>query len=61
MGPCMIANRVASTETTLKIHNEYNDIFTGIGFFKGTFYLQVKDYAKPYQVPLWCVGYALQE
>ena len=36
-------------------------MFTGIGCFKGTFSIQVKDDAKPYLVPLRHVAYALQE
>ena len=29
------ANRVEGAETTPKIHDEYSDVFTGIGCFKG--------------------------
>ena len=48
----MEAYRGVSVETTLKIHDEYSDVFTGIGCFKGTFSLQVKDDVKAYQVQL---------
>ena len=54
----MEANRVASVETTFKIQNEYSYVFTGIGCFKGTFSLQVKDAVKPYQAPPNCIAYA---
>ena len=46
---------------TQKIHNSYNDVFNGIGCFKGTFLLQLKPDSKPYQVPPRCVAYALQK
>ena len=60
-GPDIEVNRVESVETTQKMRNEYSNRFTGIGWFKCTFSLQVKDSAKPYQVPNKCVVYALQE
>ena len=46
----MVADRVASAETMMKINNEFIDVFIGFGNFKGTFYfyLLVKDNAKPY-------------
>ena len=50
--------RAASAEITLKIH-EFSDVFTEIGCFKGTFFLQVIDDTKPYQVPLRHITYAL--
>ena len=37
----METDRVESAETTQKIHIEYNDGFTGIMCFKGSFSLQV--------------------
>ena len=43
---------VASTEITLKIHNEYSNVFTGVGYFRGRFSLLVKDNAKQYQMLL---------
>ena len=43
------------------MHNEYMDVFTTIGFFKGTFSLKVKDNVKPYQVPSRCIAHTLQE
>ena len=30
-------------KSNIKIHGEYSNLFTGIGCFKGTFFLQVKD------------------
>ena len=35
VGPGTEAERVASAETTLKMH-EFSDVFTGTGYFKGT-------------------------
>ena len=52
---------MAGAETALKIHVEFSDVFTGIGCFKGTFSLQVKDDMKPYQMPPRCITYVLQE
>ena len=57
----MDVDRVVSAETALKMHDEYNGVFTGIGCFKATFPLWVKDNTKPYQVPLKCIAYVLQE
>ena len=54
------ANRPESTEITLKMHNGYSDVFTGICCFKGTFYLQVRADAKPYQTPTRSLAYALK-
>ena len=52
---------MASVKTTLTMYNEGRNVFTGIGCFKGTFLLQVTDDVKPYQVPIKCIAYALQE
>ena len=41
--PDMEADSATSVETTQEIHNEYINVFTEIGCFKGTFSLQVKD------------------
>ena len=46
---------------TQKIHNTFSDIFKGVGYFKGTFSLQLKSDSKPYQVPPRHVAYALQK
>ena len=39
----------------------FDNVFNGIGCFKGTFSLQLKPDSKPYQVPPRCVAYALQK
>ena len=39
----------------------FDNIFNGIGCFKGTFSLQPKPDSKPYQAPPRCVAYALQK
>ena len=44
-----------------KIHNNFSDIFTGIGCFKGTIKLQVREDSCLYQVQSRRVAYALQE
>ena len=46
-GQHMETDRAASAKT-MEMHNECNDVFTGIGCFKGTFSLQVSDDANPY-------------
>ena len=56
----MEASRVASEKTTRIMHN-YSDVPTGIGCFKGKFFLQVKDDVKPYQAALRYIAYALQK
>ena len=43
----------------MKIHNDFSDIFTGIGCFKGTLRLQVREGSHPYQSPSRRVAYAL--
>ena len=50
-----------STIMTKKVHDKFNDVFNGIGCFKGTFSLQLKPDSKPYQVPPRHVAYALQK
>ena len=35
-GPGMEANRMARTETTLKMHDEFSDVYNGIGHFSLT-------------------------
>ena len=49
-----------SAELTQQMHAEFDDVFTGIGCFEGTFSLQLKPNNRPYQVPQRCVAYALQ-
>ena len=53
--------RGTNAKITIKVHNEFSNVFTGIRCFKGTFLLKVKENAKPYQVPPRCVAYTLQE
>ena len=57
----MQTNREVSAEKLLsKIPDEYSDVLKGNQCFKGTFSIQVKDDAKPYQMSLRHVAYALQ-
>ena len=44
-----------------ELYNAYSDVFSGIGYFKGTFLLQVKEDAIPLQAPSTHVVYVLQE
>ena len=53
-------DRATSAETATKIHNEFNNMFTGIGCFMGTFSLKSNDDTKPYQVPPRYVTNVLQ-
>ena len=46
------ANMAASVKATQELYNKYSDIFTGIGCFKGTFSLLVKEGAKQQQVQM---------
>ena len=43
----MEANGGACAETTLKMNDEFSNVFTGTCCFKGPFSLQVKDDMKP--------------
>ena len=44
---------------TQKIHDTFGDIFNGIGYFEGTFSLQLKPHSKPYQAPPRHMAHAL--
>ena len=50
-----------STEITKQLQKEFEDVFTGIGCFDGTFSLQVKPDSKPYQAAPQFIAYALQK
>ena len=54
----MEVNSAASAESTLKIH-EYTYVFTGTGYFKGIYSLQVKDDVFPYKMLFGFIAYAL--
>ena len=45
----------------MKMHKKFSDTFTGIGWFKGTFKLQVREGSHSYEVLLRGLAYALQE
>ena len=59
-GPKSEVDMKGSAVITKSMHSKFKDMLIGIGHFKGTFLLQVKDWAKPYQMPLWCTAYTLQ-
>ena len=59
-GPDIKADTLACAEPTETMHNEYNDVYTGIGCFKCTFLCRSKN-TKPYQVPHRHTVYALQK
>ena len=44
-----------------QIYNEFSNMFTGIGCFKSTISLKVKEDAKPYLVTPIDLAYTLQE
>ena len=48
VGAAIEVNREVSAKTTLKIHEEYSSVFTGIGCFKGSFSLHLKDVGSPW-------------
>ena len=54
-------NKRQNIELTQKIHNVFDNVFNGIGYFKGILSLQLKPDSKPYQVPLRHVAYVLQK
>ena len=51
----------AGAELTQTVHNEFNDVFTGLSCFNETFSLQVNEGAKPYQTHLMYMVYVLQK
>ena len=55
------ADKSKSNTMTHRIHENFGDMFKGIGCFKDTFSLQIKLDSKPYQVPPRCIAYALQK
>ena len=60
-GPNTKSSRAASAETTRRMYSEFSDVLRGIGCFRRTFFLKVKDDAKPDQAPPRCAAYALEE
>ena len=51
-GPEEEANREESAKLTKAIHNEFKDLFSGIGCFEGTFSLQVEEEANHIRHPV---------
>ena len=43
------ADKRASEAIINRVHNEFNDFISGIGCFKNTFFLQVKEGSHSYQ------------
>ena len=41
----------SSAKIAMEMHNDYNDVLSGIGCFKGTFPFQIKEGTKLYQAP----------
>ena len=52
------ADMVARSNPTQELHSKYTNVFSGIGCFKGTISLQVKEGEKPYQTQPRCRVYA---
>ena len=55
------ADKRASEAITNRIHNKFNDLFSNIVSFEGTFSLQVKEGSHPYQAPPRRMVYVLQK
>ena len=55
------SDKKASTEITKQLQKEFEDVFTGIGCFDGTFSFKVKPDSKQYQVPSWYLAYTFQK
>ena len=54
-------NEKKSVESIQQIFKDFDDVFNGIGCFKGTFPLQLKPDSKPYQALPRCMAYTLQK
>ena len=54
-------DKIVSETITIRIHNELNDLFSGIVNFEGAFSLQVKEGRHMYQAPPRRVVYAFQQ
>ena len=59
--PNVEADKRKSIELMQEIHNTFGDVFNGIGYFKGTFSLQLKPDSKPHQAPPRHEAYVLQK
>ena len=55
------ADKRESNAIIQKIHNTFGNVFNGIGYFKGTFSLQLRPNSKSYQVLPRHVAYELQK
>ena len=60
-GPVLEADKRGSNLLSMKIHNEFSDIFPGISCFEGTFKLQVRRDSHQYQALPSRVANDLQE
>ena len=52
---------MTNAKSTQKFNIKYNDMFTGIRYFRCIFSVQVKAGMKPCEVPYRCMKYTLQE
>ena len=59
--PNIDIDKSKSVKLTQQIYNVFDNVFNGIGYFEGTFALQLKPDSKPYQAPPRCVAYVLQK
>ena len=59
LGPHQDNDKTVSTEIKHQLQRDFKDVLIRIGYFDGTFSLQVKPDSKLYQVPQRCVAYAL--
>ena len=51
----------SSINIAKELHDTNSDVCSGIGYFKGTFSLHVKEGIKPFQTLPMCVACALQK
>ena len=57
----MEANEAIGAKKTKILHNDYNDVLTGIRCFKDTSSVQIKDNVKPFHIPPRHAAYPLEE
>ena len=58
-GPSQYNDKRLSVKIMQQLQRDFKGVFTGIGYFDGTFSLQIKTGSKPYHVLPRCVAYAL--
>ena len=59
-GPTYDSNQRKNAESTHQIYKDLDAVCNGVGYFEGTFSLQLKPDSKPYQAPSRHMAYVLQ-